>query len=992
MQAKPSRRTVRSLAWLGALALGVACGGARVPSVTGGTRPAPARSASAKGAKEPPLVTPARVIPPTDRSEVMAEGFDSDGSRRFVTQNLRLVERPSGALESATEFFPTARGITAAALPARLGGGFLFVVNNGGSASLYRAASWTGPLSPVARLDSEVDRLVPGFDRLYLLRRSSSEWTALDLTAGRELDLGSLPLSAGYGSMAFADEWLAAVELPFIGVTATFDAGSTWHSVGVDHANLSVSGGGVLLDIGGQKRLLGADGQLEPVTEPELGQGRSIPRRRSPRAGLERPLGPRPLETAVLHGFPEAHGTALVATGGRLFRVSLADGAVLDTTRSAYTGVTPCEPVVLGGGAGFVCGEPGGATRIYAHVAPLSLRLVMELGEPRRVAPNGRGALVITGGCETGSAAEPLYCVVPPSGDPYLVAKGTDTERVVALADGRAVVIEPPRHRFKGTLTLAGPGSRSAPAALTLPKVREEALSALLSQGFWLDSLEQAADGVIRGFIAGAVSFVGVRVSLDGKVELGEPEQSLDRSFLSGRYGLSIGRGGGARETTDGGFSWSDVDLPSEPELKPERSFGIPNGCTVVGCAFAGWLRVGWGSGDKRAVAAEPERVRFASPGGGRWSLDCQPDGRASPTALPARPENDERTVSPWNPFGEVAPPVRASGDVGYDLGSEAELYLYRAYVWGPPGDAWARQARWQVRVRDPYRVEGGIWSTAASPVPWPRSEQASDVFGRSLTGPPSTFRILTDPLRHVALLVVTLRGTVDLFLLEEGRAITKLSTGSGALGVVTGFAMAGSRVYVGSLAESRAFRVYRIEAGGLALVAELPDTTSRSEPPSLAPSLHGDALGLWVHSAHHFLYPLDPSKGSVDSPLVVRASALERMPPGCSADEDGYVVGDALSLEPSFEFADQSRIGNGVEVRLVVAPNRVCVDGVAAPLAALPGTLDAASVRDRERRPSASGPKPPPREAPAGSTDVRAAPLVLNHPDGRRRGFRCRD
>jgi hypothetical protein len=986
MQRARARQNLASFWWLALLLLSIACGGARTRAAVGGSAPV-ARGPSGKGAKEPPLVTPGRVIPPTERSEMMAEGYDSDGSRRFVTQRLRVVERPNGALEAATDFFPPARGITATELPPRLGGGFLFALNSGGSAQLYRAATWTSPLSPLARLESEVDRMIAGFDRLYVLRRSSSDWGGLDPKTGRELDLGSLPLSAGYGGMAFADEWLAAVELPFMGVVATFDAGSTWHSVGIDHASLHPAGGGVLIDAGGHKRLLGANGVLEVVTDPEL--GRTTPRKRGPRGGTDRPLGSRPLETTVLHGFPQPNGQALVAMGGRLFRVRLANGEVLETTRSAYTGVTPCEPVALGSGAGFVCGEPGGATRVYAHVPPLSLRLVLELGEPRRVAQSTRGALVVTGGCETGSAADPLYCVLPPGGDPYLVAKGSDTERVVALSDGRAVVLEPPRHRFKGTLTLVGRGFRGAPLVLSPPKLRDDALSGLLSQGFWLDSLEETADGKLRGFIAGAVSFVGVRVSLDGKVELGEPEQSLDRSYLAGRYALSIGRGGGARETTDGGFTWSEVDLPSEPELKPERSFGIPNGCTQIGCAFAGWLRVGWGAGDKLAVVPAPESTRFASPGGGRWTLACEADGRSSAPVLPARPENDERTVSPWNPFGEVAPPVRASGDVGYDLGSEAELYLYRAYVWGPPGDAWARQARWQVRVRDPYRVQGGTWSTVPSPVPWARPEQAADVFGRSLTGPPSTFRLLTDPLRHVALLVVTLRGTQDLFLLEEGRAIAKLSS-AGSLGVVTGFAMAGSRVYVGALAENRAFRVYRVEAGGLTLVTELPDITSRADPPSLAPALHGDALGLWVHSTHHFLYPLDPARGRVDAPIVVRAGTLARMPRGCSASEDGYVVGDALSLEPSFDFSDRARIGNGAEVRLVVAPNRVCVDGIAAPIAAMLGAD--ASPRDTEETGSASRPKARPRAAAAAAAEVPRASLVLNHPDGKRRGFRCAD
>jgi hypothetical protein len=236
-----------------------------------------------------------------------------------------------------------------------------------------------------------------------------------------------------------------------------------------------------------------------------------------------------------------------------------------------------------------------------------------------------------------------------------------------------------------------------------------------------------------------------------------------------------------------------------------------------------------------------------------------------------------------------------------------------------------------------------------------------------------------------VALLVVTLRGTQDLFLLEEGRAIAKLSS-VGSLGVVTGFAMAGSRVYVGALAESRAFRVYRVEAGGLTLVTELPDIVSRADPPSLAPALHGDALGIWVHSTHHFLYPLDPARARVDAPIVIRASSLGRMPRACSASEDGYVVGDALSLEPSFDFSGQVRVGNGAEVRLVVAPNRICVDGIAAPLAAMAGAD--ASTRDGELGNSALRPKSRPRARPREG----GASLVLNHPDGKRGSFRCED
>jgi len=1020
------RLRLRAAAVLAALGLAVValvgCGGAHLTPTAAPRSGSSAARAGKDSDAEAVLVTPARVLPPSERAEIAAEAFEPDGSRRFISQGLRMVERPDGSLEVAAEFFPPARTFTATALPSRLGGGYLFVANTGGAALLFGAESFTAPLTPLVRFDGEVDRLVAGFDRVYVLRARSVAWIAIDPRTGGEVGLGSLPPAPGYGSIAFADEWLGAVELPFLGVAATFDAGGTWHRLGLDRATLAAADGGVLLEIGGRRQLLGPSGTLDPVSEPEVTRVVG-PKRRGPLpAAARRPLGPRPLETAVLHGFPERNGAALVASGGSLLRVRLADGSVFAETRDAYPGITPCDPVVVGTGPGFVCGEPSGPTRLFAFEAPLGLRLLRAFAEPRRVAANGRGAFVIRGGCADGTQHDLLYCVLPAGKEPYLVARGSNTERVVALADGRTAVIEPPRVGFPGTLTFADRGTRGPIVRLSYDKPKDEALLSLLQQGFWLDALEQTENGKIRGFITGASSFVGVRLDLSGKLELGEPEQPLDRSFLSGRYGLAVGRGGGARETTDGGFSWSDADLSAEPDLKSDRSFGAFNGCTAVGCAFAGWLRIGWQSSDRVKRAAAPEATRFQSPGGGRWSLECEADGRKSGNALALRPENDERTVSPWNPLGEVPPPARAAADTGFDVGSEAELYLYRAYVWGPPGDGWARQARWLVRVRDPYRVDGGIWSTAPSPVPWARPDQAADVFGRSTSGPPSTFRLFADPVRHAALLVVTLRSSMDLFLLEEGRAIVRLAT-SGAPGVITGFAMAGSRIYVGALGENRAFRIYGVEASGLNLMAELPDVTARAEPPVLAPSLHGDGIALWVHSVHHYLYPFDPSRAALDPPIVVRADALSRMPEPCSSGEDGYMVGDALSLEPSFDFGDESvaRAANGGEARLVVSASRVCAEGLAAPAVQpveLP-TLARAAPASSLAAGRASGPASGRDSRPGGRDTDRPAPdknqtsvrgsarendrarennndstlaAVLNYPDGRRRGFRCRD
>jgi len=78
--------------------------------------------------------------------------------------------------------------------------------------------------------------------------------------------------------------------------------------------------------------LLGASGTLEPVAEAEPVARREGPRpRRGFSGGVRRPLGPRPLETALLHGFAEAFGTALVAAGGGLaLKVTDIAGQLLD--------------------------------------------------------------------------------------------------------------------------------------------------------------------------------------------------------------------------------------------------------------------------------------------------------------------------------------------------------------------------------------------------------------------------------------------------------------------------------------------------------------------------------------------------------------------------------------------------------------------------------------------------------------------------------------
>jgi hypothetical protein len=945
--------------------------------------------ATARTGERTTVLGPARLFPPAGRSDVAGEEIDPDGSRRYVAQGLRVTERPDGSLEAAETWLPIARNLRAVPLPPRLGAGFLFVVATGGSTLVFSAPSWTGPLKPVVRLEGEVEQVLAGFDRIYMMLGRGSQWIAIDAATGQGLDLGSLPRSAGYGAMAFADEWFGVVMTPYRGALATFDAGATWHPLGADVASATAFDGNVILTTSGggtpasgsttHHFVLDSAGVVLPFETEDARPPSAKQAELSGAAGpvsavSQRPLGPRPLETAVLHGFPVGDGSALVAAAGMLARVRLADGAVTARSLDAYPGVSVCEAVPLADGAGFVCGEQGAGAAIYAFEPPLSLRLVAEFAEPRRVASSGNGALVVSDGC--GRERDPsVSCVFPRNGRAYeipVVEPGV--ERVVALGGGGFARISPPRLGQTGTLVVSGAADTERRVTLDLPKTGEKLALAIVRDGLWLDSFEEGPKGELRGWAVGGGGFCGVRIKRDGTVSVGQPQQYLDRALLSGAFGLVVTRAGAALETTDGGFEWSDAEFPTEPEWKAQRTLGAAHGCTRLGCAFSGWLRVGWGMGPsgRLSIAQAPETTRFRQPTGNRWSLDCDATGETSRVALTLPEEAGENEPPRPSPLAEIPAPLRPASERMFDAGSEPELRAFRAYAWGPPLEAWPKNARFMLRAVDPHAVDKGVWSTAPTPAPWTSPESTADAFGQSPNGPPASLRMVFDPVAHAGIFVVNVRGASELYLVEEGKDIVRLKT-SGATGVVSSFARAGRNAYVSALGENQTLRIYRVEASSLASLGDYVDVVPRAELPRLAPSTRGDGLGLWVRAGNYYLYPLDPRSGALDAPIEIPADKLGVMPRACSADEDGYVVGDALSLAPRIDLHGAPfSVGNGIEVRLIVSASDICTHSVSAPA----GGTAARSQPSPERK------------------TTLGVPLVVSdpRPGGARRGFRCWD
>ena len=203
-----------------------------------------------------------RLFPPTRGPGATEAGVEHDGSRRLLAFGLRVVEHPDGSLEVGDELLPAARGARFLELPARLGGGFLYWIVSSSGTLIYRATSGTAALQPLAQLDFEAERLVPGFDRLLVLPRRDADYRALDLETGQPVPPLGLPSAPAYGSMAFVDGWFGAVQVPLRGVLLTFDAGASWHPLPLPVTSFEPAGESLSLATANGDYLLSARGAL----------------------------------------------------------------------------------------------------------------------------------------------------------------------------------------------------------------------------------------------------------------------------------------------------------------------------------------------------------------------------------------------------------------------------------------------------------------------------------------------------------------------------------------------------------------------------------------------------------------------------------------------------------------------------------------------------------------------------------------------------------
>jgi hypothetical protein len=964
------------------------------------------------------------LVPPLEGADVITVAVERDGTRRLISRGVRVLLTSQGELAVAEEALPADKSPVSVELPLRFGGGYLFAISSAGRTALWKARTWSSKLEPFADIDFEVVRVVPGFDRIHLQARRGGEWAALDPDSGAGLHRGSLPSSPSFGAMAFVDSWFGAVELPVRGTVVSFDAGASWHPLGVDSTSLAVDGSSLVVGSERSAQLLGADGRFRPA--PARAEKREAGE--PPRVVREGGLGRLPLRTAVLRGVPDGDDAALVISRGVLGRVRLHDGRVLAQVSRAVPATRECSGVRLGEGYGFVCGELRGKTEIYSVRAPFGLVLERQFDGPRVISSSDNGGLVVRGGCDPGApAATAQYtrCILAPQGGTFeLQVAKSGRERVVALHDGRAAVLEPPSAERRGSLRLIEASGSVSTVALSL---HSDTNATLLKAGFWLENLVESSPGVLSGWVVARGSFLGVRIGLDGKLKTGPLQRSIENALISGRTALVLGVSGIAEHSSDGGFNWDDASIPAAVESDAERAEATSpeseQGCSLVGCAFRRWLRIG---GRASANALRPpsraEPTVLPSPGGGRWQLECEFNGQVSPPSLPIVARrgygSSDQVPSPWLPLLDVPAPPLGGERAGIDIGTESELVQLRAYVSGAKAD-FAKDSAFVVRVADRYRVKG-VWSTAPSPSPWPDLAQAVDAFGYEGSGP-AGWRVSLDPSGEAGVLSVNWRGTTDLYVLEHDRAVRRIANAPRyGLGVVSSTVRLGGTYYVATAVDARTLRVFALEPNAPRLVGEYRDVpvggsapllvrTARDGALAFGSNARRSALGLWARGAGWYVFPIDERTGVSAPAIEITPRALASLPRTCAEDEEGFLLEGPIGLEPLVEWSDSARSGRAtaraVEGRFVVSgesgtgtgEGTICVRALAAqadrPVRALPGTARDTGARKLEERGSADQTPRNPGEKPGLNRARRGSvPLVLSDRGerGRRYGFLC--
>jgi hypothetical protein len=282
----------------------------------------------------------------------------------------------------------------------------------------------------------------------------------------------------------------------------------------------------------------------------------------------------------------------------------------------------------------------------------------------------------------------------------------------------------------------------------------------------------------------------------------------------------------------------------------------------------------------------------------------------------------------------EQPPPQLADNFEGVDAGTEQHGVQTRIYASGPRGGDWSKAGSLSIAFADRFGVKSGVHVTANGRSPWPDAATAADALGAEPSTNAAGLAAALDPSGNLGGLLLSSRGTVELFVFEVGRVPLHVANVA-RLGVamrLSGIVKTKAGVFIGSYDEStRAFRIYRVVGQDLEVALEVTDIPPpRGASAELVRSAAGDALGIWVRSTGWFVHPVDLESGVVDAPYVVTPAQLSSMPALCADGAEGFSLTGAITPDPAAEGTPGISM-RAFEGRFRVSSLGVCLEALAA-------------------------------------------------------------
>ena len=943
-----------------------------------------------------PTVRGARLVPET--IDVSSAFLEPSGSVRGVVHGVRFRMGSQGGIVTAQERIDD--GTVAIPLPARLGGGFLFVLGD----TVQRADDWLARPAPIVRAARGVTDIFVGLDRIYL-RTKTGNHVAFDPIKGELPDLGPWPEDPVVGPFVAFDGWRALALTDLHGAVTTSDAGRTWMKLDVPFVPQAVfavrhgpeTTGWVQTagDLAPEALVLcdaidpaatGAPQRTTPARCALVSDSFAVgalascndvtltATRRSP-ANVEAAM----LRRALEEGWPLDDGTVLMLIGRDLWRVSLADGSVVEATaQSVVDDPGRCHAVSLArpddpAAFGFVCGTPHGPTTLFAYGdVDGRVRTIRRFATPRSAHASGNGGWLVGGSCDEREASSAsTYCVGTPDPMGRRTPIGTvwrevhveDTPGAIAAVtlDGKLARIVTEGNLEDAHLSLVGADGVATTVPLRLDDLSKGARAAVL-RSVWLDGLEERRPGVLSGWLAVEGTVMGVEIDVDGAVHTGTHIQDLVLPFVAGRYGLGWTRSHIGYETSDGGTTWTPFAAP--PPLAPSRV----RACGPAGCVFDGWLRIGWGERPREVFPSPRAEPIFKSAAPPPLSLTCHATEPSVGAMPPSRQAPgvfllDERALHGLTGSLKLAPPSTGSwfstpsisrGDrlVHADLfpGFEPAWRagpIGRVYAWGPASGDWTSLGRWVTRWRSPFGGRANVRSSAVAATPFQDAELARAELGASSPGAASFTLLVSEEGLH-ALRIARHNGRApELAALDFGGTEVVVRRADGVDWTVPDAALrVGASWFIAtSDGAHRTIDVFRADAGvarHLATVHRLLMSTARGQV-RLARAEGAAAIGLVIEgeppphraAAGRWVVPIDIESGRVDAPESLGAIDLtDRRDVSLCEDRgtSGWIF-DATwqDANVTVEFPPAEPVHlHRVYARLRLSDDRVCVERLA--------------------------------------------------------------